>query len=376
MFKATRNLLMLAVTVGVTSPILSFAQPASHSGAVFLMTNAAQKNEVLAYDRASDGALTFSDRYDTEGRGSGGVTDPLEAQGSVTLSQDHSLLFVANAGSGNISIFAVRGSHLWLQQKLPSGGSAPVSITQQGNLLYVLNQGAAGSVAGFYQDRDGRFKSIENSTRFLSANDVEGSSISLIPNGQFLLVAERGTGNLDVFPVLADGTLGPVVTTASAGPGFFDANITPNGIVIANETGPAGGNNASAVSSYSIQPNGKLTTISKSVPTFGNANCWSAITPNGKFIYVDNAASGTVSGFSIASNGQLTPIGDTVLGTLPQGSTNLDLAISADSKYLYTLDSGTGVIGSFAIQTNGALTAITETGDLPKSAGFNGIAAF
>jgi len=376
MFKATRNLLMLAVTVGVTSPILSIAQPASRSGAVFLMTNAAQENEVLAYDRAADGALTFSARYDTEGRGSGGVTDPLESQGSVTLSQDHSLLFVANAGSGNVSIFSVQGSHLWLQQKLPSGGSTPVSIAQQGNLLYVLNQGTAGSVAGFYQDRDGRFKSIENSTRFLSANDVEGSSISITPNGRFLLAAERGTGNLDVFPVLADGTLGPVVSTASAGPGFFDTTIAPNGTVIANETGPAGGNNASAVSSYSIQSNGKLTTISKSVSSFGNANCWSAITPNGKFIYVDNSASGTVSGFSIASNGRLTPIGDTVLGTLPQGSTNIDLAISADGKYLYTLDSGTGAIGGFAIQTGGALTPITETGDLPKSAGFNGIAAF
>jgi 6-phosphogluconolactonase len=376
MFKATRNLLMIAVTVGVTSPILSFAQPASHSGAVFLMTNAAQENEVLAYDRAADGSLTFSARYDTEGRGSGGVTDPLGSQGSVILSQDLSHLFVSNAGSGSVSVFAVHGSHLWLQQKLPSGGSTPASIAQQGNLLYVLNQGAAGNVVGFYQDHDGRFKSIENSTRFLSATDVDGSSISFTPNGKFLLVAERGSGKLDVFPILADGTLGTVVTSTSAGPGFFDATIAPNGTVIANETGPAGGSNASAVTSYSIQPNGKLTPISESVPSFGNANCWSAITPNGKFIYVDNSASGTVAGFSIASNGGLTPIGDTVLGTLPEGSTNIDLAISSDGKYLYTLDSGSGTIGIFAIQQNGSLTYLSEASGLPKSAGLNGIAAF
>ena len=116
--------------------------------------------------------------------------------------------------------------------------------------------------------------------------------------------------------------------------------------------------------------------ISESVPSFGNANCWSAITPNGKFIYVDNSASGTVAGFSIASNGGLAPIGDTVLGTLPEGSTNIDLAISSDGKYLYTLDSGSGTIGIFAIQQNGSLTYLSEASGLPKSAGLNGIAAF
>jgi 6-phosphogluconolactonase (cycloisomerase 2 family) len=366
---------MIAVAVGVTSPLCLNAQPASHSGAVFLMTNAADRNEVLAYDRAADGSLTFGERYDTGGRGSGGVTDPLGSQGSITLSQDHSLLFVANAGSGSVSVFAVHGSHLWLQQKLPSGGTTPVSIARQGNLLYILNQGAAGNVVGFFQDHDGRFKPIENSTRYLSANDVNSSSISLTPNGQFLLVAERGSGKLDVFPVLADGTLGAAVVTPSPGPGLFDATIAPNGIAIANETGPAGGSNASAVTSYSIQPNGTLTPISQSVPTFGNANCWSAITPNGKWIYVDNSASNTISGFSIGTTGQLTPIGDTVLATLPQGSRNIDLAISAEGKYLYTLDTDNGTIGIFAIQHDGTLSYVTETGDLPKSAGFNGIAA-
>jgi 6-phosphogluconolactonase len=376
MFKVTRSLLAVALAAGVLSPVSSLAQTAHHSGAVFLMTNAASQNEVLAYERAADGSLTFSDRYSTEGRGSGGVTDPLGSQGSVTLSQDHSLLFVANAGSGNVSVFAVEGARLRLFDKFPSGGSTPVSIAQNGNLLYVLNQGAAGSVAGFFRDNAGHFKPIANSTHYLSANDVNGASVSLSPNGQFLVVAERGSGKFDLFPVLADGNLGSVVTTSSPGPGLFDATIAPNGIVLANETGPAGANNASAVSSYAIQPNGAFAPISQSVPTFGNANCWSAITPDGKWIYVDNSASNTISGFNIGSNGQLTPIGDTVLATLPEGSTNIDMAISADGKYLYTLNSSNGTIGILAIQKDGSLTYIAETGDLPKSAGFNGIAAF
>jgi len=375
MFKATRNRLMLAVAVGVVSPILSFAQPSSHSGAVFLMTNAADKNEVLAYERANDGSLTLSAHYDTEGRGSGGVTDPLASQGSIILSQDHSLLFVANPGSGNISVFGVNGSRLWLLDKFPSGGSSPVSIAQNGGLLYILNQGAAGSVVGFYQKYPGHFQQIENSTQYLTGDDAGGSSVSITPNGKFLLVTEKATGKFDVFPILNNGALGAKVTTASPGPGLFGATIAPNGIVLANETGPAGGTNASAVSSYAIQANGALTPISQSVPSLGNANCWSAITPNGKFLYVDNSASNTVSGFAIGSSGRLTPLGDTVLGSLPEGSTNIDMAISADGKYLYTLNSSNGTIGIFAIQPDGSLTYIAETGDLPKSAGFNGIAA-
>jgi hypothetical protein len=38
--------------------------------------------------------------FPTGGRGSGGVTDPLGSQGSLTLSQDHSLLFAVNARNG------------------------------------------------------------------------------------------------------------------------------------------------------------------------------------------------------------------------------------------------------------------------------------
>jgi 6-phosphogluconolactonase (cycloisomerase 2 family) len=51
------------------------------------------------------------------------------------------------------------------------------------------------------------------------------------------------------------------------------------------------------------------------------------------------------------------------------------MAISADGQYLYTLNSTSGSIGIFAIQSDGSLTSIAETGGLPKSAGFNGIAA-
>jgi 6-phosphogluconolactonase (cycloisomerase 2 family) len=75
-------------------------------------------------------------------------------------------------------------------------------------------------------------------------------------------------------------------------------------------------------------------------------------------VAVSNAGSATISGFAIAQGGALMPIAGTVVGTNPEGSTNLDIAVSGDSRHLFTLNSGTGTIGVFAIQSNGALTSV------------------
>ena len=93
-------------------------------------------------------------------------------------------------------------------------------------------------------------------------------------------------------------------------------------------------------------------------------------------MYVSNAASSTISGFSIGATGALTPIGATVVGTNPTGAVNLDIAVSSDSKFLYSLNSGNGTIGIFAIQEDGTLLNLSEAHAISANAGFNGIAAF
>jgi len=230
-------------------------------------------------------------------------------------------------------------------------------------------------VVGFHLDFGGQLTPIEGSTKFLSANDVAGASIAFSPDGQFLLITERLTNNIDVFRVKSNGILSPVVLNPSPGAGAFSLSFAPNGDAIVSETGLATATNGSAVSSYSILPNGTLSPISQSVPTLGNANCWNIVTPDGKFVYVSNAGSSTISGFAIASNGKLTPIGATVVGRNPDDATNLDIAVSADGLYLYTLNSGSGTVGVFAVHSNGSLSPIQQAGDLPQFAGFNGIAA-
>jgi 6-phosphogluconolactonase len=222
---------------------------------------------------------------------------------------------------------------------------------------------------------DGHLQQIENSTTYLTATNSGGSSLSISPNGGLFAVTERVPDNIDTFHINSDGTLAPIVVNKSTAPGVFDAAFAPDGNLIVSETGPAGGVDASAISSYKVEANGTLVATSQSVPTFGQANCWNALAPNGKWAYVSNAGSSTISGFSIGQGGALTPIAGTVVGTNPEGSTNLDITLSGDSNYVFTLNSGSGTIGVFAIQSNGALSNVDEVSGLPKHTGMNGIAA-
>lgn len=362
--------------MGTTLSVPALAEPDSLAAqhAVFVMTNNADSNQVIAYERAPDGTLHSPRKYQTGGRGSGGTVDPLASQGALTLGDDGSFLFAANAGSGSVSVFRVLGSHLFLWDRAPSGGSEPNAVAQHGRLVYVLNTAGSSSVVGF-RLRDGKLTRIADSLRFLSGNFVNSSSLAFRDDGRFLVVTERATNNIDVFKVLTDGTLSASTVNASVGSGAFSVAFAHNGAAIVSETGP-GGPNSSAISSYSIASDGKLLPISASVPTLGAANCWNVVTPDGRFVYASNAGTSSISGFEIDAHGALTPIPGTVVGVNPSGSTNLDIAVSADGAYLYSLNAASGAIGLFAIRSaDGTLTNLGTLGGLPANAGLNGIAA-
>src|SRR6516225_2417968 len=159
-----RTLLVVVLAIGAGLSARSNAQNNAEkdesAGAVFVMTNAAERNAIIAYKRSADGSLSESHTFSTGGRGSGGNTDPLESQGSLTLSQDHSFLLAVNAGSGEISVFRVHGARLTLVDKVPCGGSEPVAVAEHGKHVYVVNAGGNSNVVGFRLDEDGRLKAI------------------------------------------------------------------------------------------------------------------------------------------------------------------------------------------------------------------------
>ena len=366
-FKLALVVCLLAGGAFALGPQASQAQ--ENRGAVFVMTNAASNNQVIAYSRQEDGSLQRAGAFSTGGNGSGGTIDPLHSQGSLFLSADHHLLFAVNAGSGTISSFAVQGTSLQLVDTVASGGSSPSALTQFGNFLYVLNSGGNGNVSGFRVSPNGHLQQIENSTRNLSGPSTSPTSLTFSPNGQFLAVAENATNNIDVFRVYPNGTLSDVVTNSVPGAQPFAAVFAPNGTLIVAGT-------ANTISSFTVKWNQTIQAISSALPTEGTATCWDVITPNGAVVYAISAGTSNLSGFDIARTGALTPIGGTIVGSNPTGSTNIDTAISADGKFVYTLNARTGTIGVFAVQSDGSLLSDGQVDGLAASSGLNGIAAY
>ena len=377
--RVARSIIFGAVSAGA---LLATALPAiadeessvSGSHAVFVLTNDGDANEVIAFERTRTGTLTEPTHYKTGGRGSGGNTDPLASQGALTLSKDRSHLLAVNAGSGTVSVFRVGGAHLELTDRVATEGSEPNAVAEHAGLVYVLNAAASSSVVGFRLE-NGKLVRIPDSLRFLSKNGASPGSVAFSPDGQFLLVTEQSGNLIDAFKVQPGGLLSSITINHSAGPGVFSVTFTPKGIAIAAETGTSAPN-SSAVSSYSVNSDGTLTPISVSLPTLGSANCWSAVTPDGRFVYNSNAGTSTITGFSIGASGALTALPGTIVGVNPSGATNLELAVSADGKFLYSLNGGSSTVGMFAIdQTSGALTNLGTVGITPTATGLDGMTA-
>jgi 6-phosphogluconolactonase len=366
---------LLALTLAVQVAPHIYAQ-AAQEHAVFAMTNSVGGNQIIAYSRAANGSLIEGNHFVTGGRGSGGTTDPLGSQGSLTLSQDHSLLFAVNAGSGDLSVFRVNGANLLLVQVVPSGGSAPVAVAQHGNLVYVINFAGNSNVVGFNLDGDGYLVGIPNSIRYLSATNTGPSSLAFSPDGRFLLVTEKVTNNIDVFSVKSDGSLSQPTITPDPVPGVFDVVFSPGGAALILQTGGSVTTSASTISSYLVQEGGTLVPVTESVPTLGTFACWIALTPNGQFAFASNTLSSSISGFAIGGSGTVTALPGTVVATLPTGTNNLDIAVSDDGKFVYTMNTGAGTIGIFAVQPNGSLRVIGFASGLSAQSGFEGLAAF
>ncbi len=92
-------------------------------------------------------------------------------------------------------------------------------------------------------------------------------------------------------------------------------------------------------------------------------------TKNGQYVYSTNAASGSLSGFSVDGAGNLdllTPDGRT--GVTGDGSSPIDAAVNNNSHFLYALLSGTHGIAQFAVNADGSLTNLGTLSGLPSSA--------
>jgi 6-phosphogluconolactonase len=311
---------------------------------------------------------------------------PLDSQDALISAHNGRFLLAVNAGSNDISVMAVTREGLRLIDKAWSGGIYPVSIAFHNGLVYVINLGGVPTLdgspgtptmTGYRLDEDGRLHPIPGSTRVIGDFGSGPADVVFSPNGHYLVVTLRAADLIAVFPV-NDGVAGAEILSPSNNLDPFGMEFTHDGVLVVTEGVDAGPRNpkpnGSSTSSYRIRDNGTLETISSAVPTHQTAACWVRFSRNQKFAYVVNSASNSISTYSISPHGALTLQIEVAANTGLPFSAPIDEAVTPNGKFLYVDSPLIGSLRAFRIEADGSLTAIGHVEGFPVS--FSGIVAF
>ncbi|QWT21330.1 lactonase family protein [Bacillus sp. NP157] len=371
-----------AVSVSQAAPATA-SLPAFTSPALYVMSNDIQANSVAVLKRNFFGGLDKVAVVPTGGKGVGvGTTapppDPLGSQNALLKSEDGRLLFATNAGSNQVSVFAILGSRLQLIDVVGSGGVYPVSLAQHGNQLYVLNSAGTSVVTTFRIAPAGNL--IASGTRVVGTDaplvgnqpnvGMTPAQVQLTPDGKFLAVSVKDAsakGWFELFAVGRDGSLAadPVITPSND-PQPFGFDFDARGHLITSQAA------TSSASSYVVNRDGTLDPVTHDLGNGQAAACW--LTVAGRFAFTANAGKGNLSAYRIGNNGSLTLLDGGVAGALESGAAPTDIKASADNLFLYAGNSLGGDVDSFLVLPDGHLLKIGQTPVFPPASGMQGLA--
>ena len=249
-----------------------------------------------------------------------------------------------------------------------------VAVHPSGKFAYAANEtGPKSTVTAFSIDPATAKLTQLNQ---LSALGGDPCYLSFDKTGKFLFAANYSSGNVVVFPILADGKLGEHTANLKdagalgpnkerqEGPHAHWVQASPdNRFVFVSDLG------LDAILSYRFDSKtGTLTPndppAAKLTPGAGPRHV--AFSPNGKFVYVVTELSNTVTAFSYnPDKGTLHEI--QILSTLPNGFSgrNDDAEITEDpnGKWLFASNRGHDTIAVFAV--NPADGTLRHTGEYP-----------
>jgi 6-phosphogluconolactonase len=346
----------LAASVAASFAIISATAASAappHRPTLYVESNQSGVNQILGFAQQADGSLAPLAPVNSGGVGSGAG---LGSQNALAVADEGRTLLAVNAGSNSVSSFAVgQDGRVRLVSTASSRGVKPISVAAHDGIVAVLN--GDNTVSTLELDH-GRLSGTESAPRTLVG--AAPSQVSFTNNGRQIVVTERGSNQIDVAPVSEDGAIGAPVVNASVGLTPYGFAIDKGGdLIVSNAAGGAPG--ASSLTSYRVNGNGTLTTISPTVATGQTAACWVATTPDGRFAFTTNAGSASVSAYAIAADGSLTLSGQATTGAAP-----IDVIVAGGD--LYTLNAAGHSISEFGIGAAGSLSAIATQTGLPAGA--------
>ncbi|KAH7106009.1 hypothetical protein BKA62DRAFT_348307 [Auriculariales sp. MPI-PUGE-AT-0066] len=321
MFQNLLTIVTLALSVSAAPTI-------SAAGAAYFITNGNDANHVVTSAIATDGTLTFGRVVATGGKGSHANAtgfDALFSQGPVRVSG--SSLFTVNAGSNDVSSFAIKATDptqlTQIGQPVSSQGDFPISlaVNSQSNDVYVLNGGANNGISGFKFDQSSGLSPISDSARTIGVKQTTPpagppttlTQVFFTLDNKFLLASVKGSPPPGEPGFIAawehDAATGSIsndftaITPPKGGALPFGFSFLPHNPSVVLLTDPALGYDVLDLKASLATSNGNASSIlassaartvpaagaSKSIPIAGQgAVCWSAFSSvTGNFYLMD-----------------------------------------------------------------------------------------
>jgi 6-phosphogluconolactonase len=291
-------------------------------------------------------------------------------------------LYIAAQGDNSLTAYTVALSNGSLTQLGPaqSTGSSPftIALSPARNALFVNNT-VSETVSSYTINTDGSLTAGTGTVK----TGVMPMGMVIDPLGRFLFVANQASSTISMFSISgatltevagSPFTTIPAGTTVPTGPSAVAVSATGNFLYVANAF-------TNTVSGYSISAKG-LTALGASPFTVGLAPSGLAVPPSGAFLYVANSGTNNISAFNICDqvvsscadannpNGNLTPV---VGSPFSDGGSPVAIAIDPAFDFLYVLDKASNQISGFAYGTgSGVLTPLSvtpsvSTGQAPAS---------
>ena len=282
------------------------------------------------------------------------VLSLLAAAGCSSSGSSH-LLYVAT-GNG---IFAYRidngsgnATPVFSAPFIVGNSPSAIAISPSNRFAYVTNQ----------QDSTISLLKIDTSSGALSEvlprtnTGLSPSTMVMDSTGSFLFVADQGSNDVEVFSIASDGSLKLSSTTQlRASPSALALTNSGNLLFVAVQ-------NLSAIYDFTVS-SGSLTPIANSPFVVSNGLASLAIDSSASFLYAPDPATSTITGFSINS-GALSPLPSSPYGTTVttnQLKTPVSVVTDPTGKYLYAANFGASSLSGFTIASNGDLTPLVSS---------------
>ena len=336
-------------------------------------TGAGSAGQIQTYDADSQtGAL----RQGAATVSSGGI-NPV----AIAITADYANLYVVNAGSNNVTHFALAGNGVLTQKDAITTSATPVSVTVNtaGTYLYVVS-GPSPSTLTAYSLSSGAIGSVASqATLTLPSNTsdiIVPTGVNVLANGAAVYVS-----SYDKSAYNPGG-----VTTSTANPGWVFGYIVGSGGSLALSSGSpykAGVKPTALISDptnrfvyvtdfasneligYTIQGGSTLDFLINGPFKTGNEPNSIAIDPRGKYLYVSNGLDSSVTAYVIDLTTGTPSAAVNTTGSQTNSTDTTPVSVVVDpalGRFVYTANQQGDSVSGFRLDPNtGALTPTQST---------------